>query len=322
MDTVLVTGAAGFIGSNLVRRLQSSRKRVIGIDNLFSGVRENLPPDDATFQFIRADITDKYTMLSLCKIFQPTIIFHLATRSMVNSAGITGARNECDTSIGGLLNLLSCCENTPSIHTFVNFSTASVYGETDLLPTPETACTNPATAYGLFKRAGEGMVQSVCERLGLRYYSIRPSHVYGPYQWPARGHCGVIGKFIWKLSRGEELEVHGDGTHRADFHYIDDFLDRVLALLYRFAPNGTYNSGGTDQRTILDVVDTLREVQGFPVSYQHTAKRDATVYHDYCVGNAKILQATGVTSYTPLKEGIIKTWNWLDDFDYHAHDQS
>lgn len=320
---LLVTGATGFIGSNLVRRLLSDGHEVIAVDNLYSSVRENLPPDDDQLAFFNLDV-EGADLLELFKVLRPEGVFHLATRSMVNSAGVSGACADAQTSIAGLLNLLKCCEIVGSVDTFVNFSTASVYGITDELPTPEDARKNPATPYGINKLAGEGYVSSLYAKAGIaRYFNIRPSHVYGPWQYPAKGHCGVIGKFLWKLEEGEILQVHGDGTHKADYHYIDDFIERVLELFYFHETSGTFNSGGGTQYSVMDIIETIRKVQGLPVSYEHTPTRDTTVYHDYCVDNSKILDAVGddLLPPTSLEDGIIMTWDWLDDFRYHADDQ-
>lgn len=239
---ILITGGAGFIGTHLSRRLLRDGHQITVIDNEFNGSRKNVPAE-ATFVF--ADVTKPDEI-------EPTIaagfdaICHLAGQvSIIRS--FTDPVADLRTNVEGTLNILQLCLRY-KIPRLIYASSMTAYGDTRVVPTPESEPCKPDSYYGITKHAAERYVHSTAERPDLGYpfraTSLRMFSVYGPGQALDNPYQGVLGIFMGKLLRGEPITIFGDGEQTRDFVYIDDIVEGwVRALHYEGANSDVFNLG-------------------------------------------------------------------------------
>src|SRR5499427_10295830 len=195
---VLVTGGAGFVGANLVRRLLREGARVTVLDDLFTGRRENLPP--AGFTFVEGSVCDPPTVEHLVAMSQ--VVFHAAARNIVVST--RNPREDFETNIGGTLNMLLAARATNGrVKRLVYTSSTSVYGNPRYLPINEDDHLSLLTPYAVSKLGGENYCQAFFESYGVPTTAVRYSNVFGPGQDPSNPYCGVVAKFIELLFAGQ-----------------------------------------------------------------------------------------------------------------------
>ena len=243
---MLVTGGAGFVGSNLVRRLIAEGARVTILDDFFTGKLANLEGLEGRYKIIRGTVTDRDTVMDL--VAQAEIIFHLAARNII--ASTRNPIEDFQTNIGGTLNILLAAREH-RIERVVYSSSVSVYGNPKYLPINEDDRISLLTPYAVSKYGGEGYCQAFYESYDLPVAVVRYSNVYGPWQDPANPYCGVIAKFINKVQAGLAPEIHGDGQQTRDFTYVEDAVDATLiAALSPKAEGEVINigTGNRDQR--------------------------------------------------------------------------
>ena len=256
----LVTGGAGFIGSNLVDALLERGDEVVVIDNISTGRRENL--DSALARGVRlveADIRDEEAVQSLMSDFRPDVVYHLAAQIDVR---VSTARPAFDTEVNvvGTINLLDAARDA-GVGRFVYTSTGgAIYGEADVLPTPEDAPINPEAPYGQGKYAAEGYCALYTRLHGLSTVSVRLGNVYGPRQDPL-GEAGVVAIFCGKLLQGGRPTVFGDGRQTRDYIYVGDVVDAHIAAGNGDA-QGSFNVGRGIETSVLDLVDALAGIGG------------------------------------------------------------
>jgi UDP-glucose 4-epimerase len=241
---ILVTGGAGFIGSHLVDRLILSKHRVVVIDNLSSGKKENLNP---SAKFYKLDIVDKKLKAVFAKE-KPQIVYHLAAQKSVGWS-IKNPLADARINIIGSLNLIDqATEN--KVGKFIFISTGgAIYGETDILPTPETAWPRPASPYGIAKFSLEQYLDFYAKVKNLKVAILRLSNVYGPRQDPD-GEAGVIAIFINNLLKNKECKINGNGRQTRDFIFVDDV---VSASIQAQSKTGVYNIGTAKETSIINL---------------------------------------------------------------------
>lgn len=218
----LVTGAAGFIGSSLCRRLVAEGYRVRGLDDLSDGSLENLA-DVPDLDFIEADLRDTDAVISAARGVD--VIFHQgakrsAPRSLLEPVLTT------EVNVGGTLNVLQAGKTSGA--RVVAASSSSVYGEQDVMPQVETMYPRPRSPYAASKLAGEAYCHAYWVSLGVRAVSLRYFNVYGPGQSPESEYAAVVPRFIAACLDGTRPVVHGDGEQARDFTYIDDVVEANL----------------------------------------------------------------------------------------------
>ncbi|MFW9866398.1 MAG: SDR family NAD(P)-dependent oxidoreductase [Candidatus Thorarchaeota archaeon] len=222
---VVVTGAAGFIGSNLTDKLLELNAEVIGIDNLFNGKIENL--EDAlkneNFKFYKGDIRDLNFLLDVCKDID--IIFHQAAFTNVQES-IRMPESCNDINVKGILNVLNTMRKN-NIGKIIHASSAAIYGDTPTLPKKENMHRLPISPYGVSKLACEAYLRAYYEVYGINSISLRYFNVYGPRQMDSP-YSGVIAIWLGRIIRNEDLIVFGDGTNSRDFTYIKDIIQANL----------------------------------------------------------------------------------------------
>jgi nucleoside-diphosphate-sugar epimerase len=249
----LVTGAAGFIGSNLCRRLVAEGYRVRGLDDLSDGSLENLA-DVPAIDFIEADLRDGAAITQAARGVD--VIFHQgAKRSVPRSLEEPVLTTEVN--VGGTLNVLLAAAATDA--RVVAASSSSVYGEQDVMPQVETMSPRPRSPYAASKLAGEAYCRAYWVASGVRAISMRYFNVYGPGQSPESEYAAVVPKFILACVDGTRPVVHGDGEQARDFTYIDDVVEaNLLAARADDAAQGTaFNIGGGAEPTSINRILAL-----------------------------------------------------------------
>ena len=218
---ILVTGGAGFVGSNLVKRLMREQAQVTVLDDLFTGRRENLP--ETGLEFVTGSVCDAAIVEGL--VAKSELIFHLAARNIVVST--RNPREDFETNIGGTLNVLLAARAVGGRHVVYTSST-SVYGNPRYLPMNEDDHLSLLTPYAVSKLAGENYCMAFYESYGLPATAVRYSNIFGPGQDPANPYCGVVAKFLESLLANRSPVIHGDGNQTRDFTFIDDAVEATV----------------------------------------------------------------------------------------------
>jgi UDP-glucose 4-epimerase len=258
----LVTGGAGFIGSNLVDALLARGDEVTVVDNLTTGRRVNLEPALAAgAELVELDIRDGEALSSLARERRPEAIFHLAAQIDVRKS-LAEPFFDASVNVGGTANVLEAAR-AAECGRVVSISTGgAIYGEGEgqELPLSEGAPIAPMSQYGQSKFAAEGYV-TLYERLyGLSGVSLRLGNVYGPRQDPL-GEAGVIAIFCGLLEDGGQPTVYGDGRQTRDYIYVGDVVSAAIAAAGADA-TGPINIGTGRETTVLELVEALRELSG------------------------------------------------------------
>src|SRR3954451_10999478 len=254
----LVTGGAGFIGSNLVDALVERGDDVTVVDNISTGRRENLTGAlERGAELVEADIRDGAAMSDLVGRLRPEAIFHLAAQIDVRHS-VADPATDASINVGGTINMLAAAHEA-GVRRFVNTSTGgAIYGEGQILPAPEDHRVAPLSPYGNSKFCAESYCALFRRLHGLSTVSLRYGNVYGPRQDPL-GEAGVIAIFCGKLLDGGRPTVFGDGTQTRDSDYVGDVVAANLAAAEADGA-GPYNVGTGVETSVLELVDALREL--------------------------------------------------------------
>jgi UDP-glucose 4-epimerase len=258
----LVTGGAGFIGSNLTDALLARGDEAIVVDNLSTGRRENLEPALANgATLVEADIRDREALEELFGRERPEVVFHLAAQIDVRKS-IADPAFDASINVGGTANVLEAARVAESRRVIFSSTGGAIYGEGEgqELPLAEDAPLAPEAPYGQSKYAGEGYL-ALYERLyGLSSVPLRLGNVYGPRQDPL-GEAGVIAIFCGKLREGERPTVFGDGKQTRDYIYVGDVVSAMLAAA-ESETTEPINVGTGVETDVLELVQALGELGG------------------------------------------------------------
>lgn len=272
----LVTGGAGFIGSNLVDALLDRGDEVLVVDDLSTGRRSNLESALARgAELAELDVRDADALGAAFARSRPEAVFHMAAQIDVRRS-LDDPAFDASVNVLGTINVLEAARSA-GVERVVNTSTGgAIYGEDDgvPMPTPETTPPRPMAAYGQSKQCAE-LYCAWAERLyGLRAVTLRYGNVYGPRQDPA-GEAGVIAIFAGRLLRGQRPVIFGPGTATRDYTFVGDIVRANLLAAEHPSAGGAYNIGTGVESSVLDVVDALREAAGVDGSFEpvHEAVR-------------------------------------------------
>ena len=303
---VLVTGGAGFVGSNLVRRLMRAGARVTVLDDLFTGRLENLPASG--FEFVLGSVCDAALVGKMVAGAQ--VIFHAAARNIVVST--RNPREDFETNIGGTLNVLMAAREHPdSIQRVLYTSSTSVYGNPRYLPINEDDHLSLLTPYAVSKLGGENYCMAFYESYGLPTTAVRYSNIYGPGQDPANPYCGVVAKFIESLFAGEPPVIHGDGNQTRDFTFIDDAVEAtVRAATSDRALGEVFNVGTGTETRVNELVALLLRIVGSEQVPVHKDRRDVDNIRRRVVNIEKTRRALRWVPETTLEQGLLLTVAW------------
>lgn len=317
MSRILLTGAAGFIGSHLAEALVARGDEVVGFDDFDPfyprAVKErNLAALRARpgFRLVEGDIRDR---AALARELAPgTVVIHLAAKAGVRPS-LADPALYASVNVEGTANVLEACR-AAGVERVVFGSSSSVYGDDTPAPFREDArCDRPVSPYAATKRAGELLVQSAAATQGLRAVTLRFFTVYGPRQRPDL----AIHAFARKLLQGEPLPFFGDGTDSRDYTFVEDILRGVVAATDRTAtlPGGTmetYNLGGDRPIPLSRMVETLAAAMGVTPVLDRRPRQPGDVHHT----SADLTRAGAALDYSPrvsFEEGIARFVTWIRD---------
>ncbi|HXF61123.1 MAG TPA: SDR family oxidoreductase [Caldilineaceae bacterium] len=307
MALYLVTGGAGFIGSNLVEALVAEGHQVRVLDNLATGHRHNLAHVASKIEFHDGDIRS-YHLVRAAMEGVDFVLHQAALPSVPRSVRDPITSNAVN--IDGTLNVLHAAREA-GVQRVVLASSSSVYGANPALPKQESMCPQPRSPYAITKLVTEQYGQVFCELYGLETVSLRYFNVFGPRQDPNSPYAAVIPLFIRALAAGEPLTIHGDGTQSRDFTYIDNVVRaNLLACTAPEAAGAVVNVACGERYTLLELVDRLAEILGAEPKIVHTPPRPGDVPHSL----ADISRARALLGYEPVVdfgEGLRRTAAWI-----------
>ncbi|HEX6460712.1 MAG TPA: SDR family NAD(P)-dependent oxidoreductase [Thermoleophilaceae bacterium] len=301
----LVTGGAGFIGSNLVDALLDRGDEVTIVDNLSTGRRENIQDALANgARLVEADLRDAEAIRDVVAQAQPETIFHLAAQIDVRKS-VADPTFDAGINVLGTINMLAAAQ-AAGVRRFINSSTGgAIYGEGRVIPAPETHPAEPESGYGQSKLAAEGYCGLFRRLHGLSTVSLRYGNVYGPRQDPL-GEAGVIAIFCGKLNDGGKPTVFGDGLQTRDYIYVGDVVSANLAAAGSDA-GGSFNIGLGVQSTVLDIIDVLRRLGGRDdFEAEHAPERPGEVMH-IALDATRAREELGWEPKVQLEEGLERT---------------
>ncbi len=306
---ILVTGAAGFIGSNLSRRLLEQGDRVIGVDCFTDFYprwikQRNLAPllGQKNFEFLDRDILD----LDLGSILEGVeAIYHLAAQAGVRSSWGESFSVYISNNIHATQKLLEASKTRP-LDKFVYASSSSVYGLTPTLPMSETNLLHPLSPYGVTKLAAEQLCFLYFKNYGLPTVSLRFFTVYGPGQRPDM----AFHKFFKLIAEDRPITVFGDGRQTRDFTYIDDIVAACLAARRDGRPGEVYNLGGGHQEKLENLFPLLEEICRRRVKITWLEPQKGDVLHTFA-DIAKAGRDLGFRPQADLREGLRREWEWI-----------
>jgi UDP-glucose 4-epimerase len=304
---IVVTGGAGFVGSNVVRRLLAETANVVVLDDFYTGDDDNLPAGESNLEVIRGSVTDYELVRDVTK--GASLVFHLAARNIIVST--RNPREDYEVNIGGTLNVLMAARelNIPRV---VYSSSTSVYGNPRYLPINEDDLTNMLSPYAVSKYAGENYCKAFYESYGLSSAVVRYSNVYGTAQRPDNPYCGVVSKFFESAMKGEPLKIHGDGEQTRDFTYIDDTVEAtILAGISPKADGQVYNVGTGREVTVNQLARLIIDITGAPVEPAYVDRRDIDNIRRRVVNIEKIRRELRWIPTFTIEHGLGRTYQWL-----------
>ncbi|UZQ83672.1 SDR family oxidoreductase [Thermoanaerobacter sp. RKWS2] len=295
---VLVTGGAGFIGSNIVDLLIENGHEVVIVDNLSTGKEEFI---NKKAIFYKKDITDD----DLYEIFEkekPDYVIHQSAQIDVQKS-IDNPVFDAKVNILGTVNLLKCCRKS-GVKKVIYASSAAVYGNPEYLPIDEVHKINPISYYGISKHTPEHYFEVYRQLYGLKYTILRYANVYGIRQDP-KGEGGVISIFIDKMLKGERPIIFGDGKQTRDFVYVKDVAKANLLALER-GDNEVVNISTNKPTSINELVEMMNKIMNTSLEPIYTEPRKGDIVHSY-LDNKKALDVFGWKPEYSLEEGLKET---------------
>jgi nucleoside-diphosphate-sugar epimerase len=304
---VLVTGGAGFIGSNIVDGLLADGAyRVRVLDNFATGRRENLTHCLSDIEIIEGDIRDLETVEEAVSGVD-MVLHEAALPSVPRSVKAPVTTN--DVNVGGTLKLLSAAHKA-GVRRVILASSSSVYGDGEQLPKHENMTPNPRSPYAVSKLACEHYTKVFADIYGMETLAIRYFNVFGPRQDPTSQYSGVIAKFMTAALDEKPFTVHGDGTQARDFTFVENVVDaNLLALKAEHLDGSAINVACGDRITLLDVVDTLGTLTGRTGEVTFAESRIGDVRYS----QAAIERAGELLGYRPrvsFEKGLARTLEW------------
>jgi UDP-glucose 4-epimerase len=302
----LVTGGAGFIGSHLADALLARGDEVTIVDDLSSGRESNIAGALAAgAQLVRGDVRDGPAMTRVVAEARPERIFHLAAQVDVRLS-LRDPGFDARTNVEGTINLLEAGRLAGAGRLVLSSTGGAIYGETDLMPTPETVEPLPMAAYGQSKYCAERYL-GLYERLyGMSTLALRFGNVYGPRQDP-HGEAGVIAIFCGRLHGGARPLIFGDGTQTRDYIYVED-LAAALVSAGDSDAGGVVNIGTETETSVLELLEILSEHHG-PGAPGADFKPARTGEIDRsCLDATRARELLGWSASTPLREGLRRTY--------------
>ena len=303
----LITGGAGFIGSNLADGLIRQGARVRIVDNFSTGFRENLDEIKGDFEFIAGDITDDATVAKVVEDVE--VVFHQAALPSVPRS-VEDPEETHRVCVDGTFKLLVAARNA-GVRRFVYAASSSAYGDQPTLPKVETMRADPLSPYAVAKLTGELYCRAFHNVYGLETISLRYFNVFGPRQNPGSMYSGVISRFIDALMTGETPVIYGDGEQSRDFTYIDNVVDaNIKAATASQGLGESMNVANGDRITLNELLDVLKRIVEKPdVTADFQPSRPGDVRHSQA-DNGRAIECLGYQELVGLEEGLRRTIDW------------
>ncbi|HEY1731226.1 MAG TPA: SDR family oxidoreductase [Terriglobales bacterium] len=308
MALYLVTGAAGFIGSSLVRALLERGEQVRGFDNFETGRRENIQEFSSQVDFREADLLDFEAIQSACRGVD--YVLHQAAIPSVPKSIADPARSN-KVNVEGTLNVLMAARDA-KVKRVVYAASSSAYGDSPTLPKREDMPSNPLSPYAVAKLTGEMYMKVFHGVYGLPTVSLRYFNIFGPHQDPTSPYSAVLAKFITQMLRGERPTIYGDGEQSRDFNYIDNAI--AANLLAATGPEAEvagqmFNVATGNRFSLNQTFEMLKPLTGYSGDVAYEDERSGDIKHSL----ADISRAEQNLKYQPLvdfKEGLRRTVEW------------
>ena len=312
VKNVLVTGCAGFIGSNICERLINEGHKVIGIDNLMNGYRKNIEKLEEynNFKFIWVDVRNFEDINNLMKENNITHITHQAARGSVPKSVENPILTHEINTVGTLNVLWAAVQN--NVETVVCAISSSIYGDTPILPKVETMDYNPQSPYAITKVTKEMYCNLFYKLYGLKTVGLRYFNVYGKRQDPNGDYAAVIPRWIEKSLKNVDLPLNGEGIQTRDFTYIEDVVDVNIKALFCENVNAFgkgYNIGYSDRVSIKELGEEIIKLTNSKSKLVQSEARKGDIQDSF----ADITLAKELLGYNPktsITEGIKKTIEW------------
>ena len=298
---VLVTGVAGFIGSNLAERLLREGYPVRGIDDLSYGVRSQVPRG---VRFHREDIRDP----RIASLFRGAgAVFHLAAKNCISDCE-SDPLGTAEINVAGSANVLEACRRA-GVRRLIYAESSALYEGSRVFPTPETECA-PQSVYARSKLVQRGLAQGYARLFNLRTTALRYFNVYGPRQDYRRTVPPLMSAFILSLLRGKRPVIYGDGSKRRDFVYVDDVNDfHLLCLRDSRTIGGTFNLGGGRNHSVLEIYGEISGLLGKKVS--PVFKKDLPAEAERTLADIRRARGLGWRPKTSLGEGLERSVRYI-----------
>ncbi|MDF5722797.1 MAG: NAD-dependent epimerase/dehydratase family protein [Rhizonema sp. PD37] len=311
MTKVIVTGAAGFIGSHLVEVLLQQGEEVLGIDEFNNYYEPSLKRKNiaffqnySNFKLIEGDIQ----LLDWQKLLVDVeVVYHQAAQAGVRASWGNGFRSYTERNINATQILLEAAKDAQHLKRFVFASTSSVYGDAETLPTHELICPQPVSPYGITKLAAERLCSLYHKNFSVPFVALRYFTVYGPRQRPDM----AFHKFFKSVLQDEAIPIYGDGKQTRDFTFVSDAVTANLAAAtLPEAVGEIFNIGGGSRVVLTEVLETMEEIVGKKIKRNHIEKAMGDARHTA----ADVSKAQKILSYQPqvsLSEGLTQEWYWV-----------
>ena len=302
----LVTGGAGFIGSNTVDELVRRGNSVTVLDDLSAGKEQNLAGVRDKIDFIRGTITDQATLGKACR--GADYVLHLAARTSVPRS-VKQPVETNEVNVDGTLNVFVAARDA-RVRRVVFASSSSIYGDTPTLPKHEEMNPAPISPYGVSKLVGE-LYGFVFHRIyGLDFVALRYFNVFGPRQDPSSPYSGVLSKFITAMRDGGEPAVFGDGEQSRDFTFVQNVVAANLQACETPGIGGrAFNLGTGGRYTLNYTLQLLEQFAGRPAKAKYGPPREGDI-RDSQADVCRAAQAFGYKPQINFEEGLRKTWDW------------
>jgi UDP-glucose 4-epimerase len=300
---IIVTGGAGFIGSNTVDKLIDLDHKVTIIDNLSTGKNENINPNT---EFYNCDIRDK-KLLDIFIRQNPDVVIHDAAQVSVRIS-VEDPRQDADINICGSLNVIEAARQCGAKKIIFASSGGTVYGEQECFPADEGHPLKPVSPYGIAKLSVENYLYYYWKSFSLSYIALRYGNIYGPRQDPL-GEAGVVAIFSKQILDGKNPIINGDGKQTRDYVYVGDVVEaNIKALDTDFV--GGLNIGTGIESDVLSLVNNLKQISGADVEKVHGPAKKGEQRRSVLSYN-KAKQVLGWEPTVSLKQGLEKTYDWF-----------
>ena len=306
-NRMLVTGGAGFIGSNLAEELIARGASVCILDNLVTGFRENLEEIKGDFDFVEGDLNAPAALKKALEGVE--VVFHQAALPSVPRS-VANPQETHQACVNGTFALLNAAKDM-GVRRLIYAASSSAYGDQPVLPKVETMAPKPMSPYAGAKLMGEYYCRIFAHVYGLETLCLRYFNVFGPRQNPSSQYSGVISRFIHALMTGETPVIYGDGEHSRDFTYIKNVIDANIKASQTTQGIGeVMNVANGDRITLNQLLETVKKITGNPdvtADYQPPRKGDVK---DSQADNSRAVEWLGYEKLVDLEEGLIKTIDW------------